>query len=102
MPAGYSEAGRRANRPFCAFGNLYRGGKEGAPGANRTRNLGLRSALLCPFELLGPEADYIPLWIGVAALQPVSPPWPLYASPGLPPPHLLTFDLFGVNMTLCC
>ena len=25
----------------------------GAPGGNRTHNLGLRSALLCPFELLG-------------------------------------------------
>jgi len=29
----------------------------------------------------------------------VSPPWPLYASPGIPPPPLLTFDLFSVNMT---
>jgi hypothetical protein len=25
----------------------------GAPGGNRTLNLGVRSALLCPFELLG-------------------------------------------------
>src|SRR3970282_2336872 len=87
MQAGYSgtpRLGKGHAGPDCVFGNLYRGGKEGAPGANRTRNLGLRSALLCPFELLGPEADYIPLWIGVAALQPVSPPWPRYASPGVP------------------
>lgn len=28
---------------------------KSAPGGNRTPNLGVRSASLCPFELLGPK-----------------------------------------------
>lgn len=31
---------------------------KSAPGGNRTPNLSVRSALLCPFELLGHQRDY--------------------------------------------
>jgi hypothetical protein len=39
-----------------------------APGGNRTHNLGLRSALLCPFELLGQRKKIILLFAEIGEL----------------------------------